>query len=106
MGVFSVIYLIGVNVFVSVLGVLLVSFLGGLNQSSAQGLNLGQLPDLSGSMMSMLSAFQGIGTSLSLGVGGLVLLWYDWTVLGVLVGGLGFVGFLIMNTYAHEPGKM
>ena len=106
MGGFSVVYLVSLNVFVSILGVLIVSFLGGLNQSSAQGLNLGQLPGLSGSMMSMLSAFQGIGTTLSLGVGGLLLVWFDWRVLGFVVGVLGIVGYVIMNKYASEPAHM
>jgi DHA1 family inner membrane transport protein len=103
MGFGSVVYLIGVNYMVSLVCVLMVSFLGGLNQSSSQGLNLGQLPELSGSMMSLVSAFESVGAVVSVSLGGLVLVWFGWGILGGLVGVFGLVGFLILSYYALEP---
>ena len=103
MGFGSVVYLSGLSFVVSLVGVLVVSFLGGLNQSCSQGLNLGQLPGLGGSMMSLVAAFVSVGTVVSVGLGGFVLVWFGWGVLGGLVGVFGVIGFLILNYYALEP---
>lgn len=101
----SVIYLIGVNYIVSLVCVLVVSFFGGLNQSTSQGLNLGQLPGLGGSMMSMVAACESVGAVLGISLGGFVLIWFGWGVLGGLLGVFGVLGFLILNFFALEPGS-
>ena len=101
----SVIYLIGVNYIVSLVCVLVVSFFGGLNQSTSQGLNLGQLPGLGGSMMSMVAACESVGAVLGISLGGFMLIWFGWGVLGGLLGVFGVLGFLILNFFALEPGS-
>ena len=105
MGVGTVVYLSGVSFVLSLVFVLVASFFGGLNRSAAQGLNLGQLPLLSGSMMSLVSAFESVGTVVSISLGGFVLVWFGWGVLGGLVGVFGILGFLILNYYALEPER-
>ena len=78
---------------------------GGLNQSCSQGLNLGQLPGLGGSMMSMVAACESVGAVLGISLGGFMLIWFGWGVLGGLLGVFGVLGFLILNFFALEPGS-
>jgi MFS family permease len=103
MALSSVVYLSGLNYLVSLVFVLVVSFLGGLYISSSQGLNLEQLPLLRGSMMSMFSAFGNVGGLVGISLGGLVLVWFGWGVLGGFACVLGLIGSLILNFYALEP---
>jgi predicted MFS family arabinose efflux permease len=102
-GLFSWVYLAGVNHLVSLLFVLLFSILGGLYHSSSQGLNLEQLPLLRGSMMSMFNAFGNVGSVIGFGLGGLVLVWYGWRGLGVFACIFSLIGSIILNLYALEP---
>jgi predicted MFS family arabinose efflux permease len=106
MGFGSVVYLSGLNFVVSLVGVLVVSFLGGLNQSSSQGLNLGQLPELGGSMMSLVAASESVGAVLGISLGGFVLILFGWGVLGGLLGVFGVLGFLFLYFYTLEPDKI
>jgi MFS family permease len=103
MGFGTVVYLSGVNLVLSLVFVLVASFFGGLNRSAAQGLNLGQLPMLSGSMMSLISAFESVGTIVSVSLSGVMLIWFGWSFLGWLVGAFGIIGYLILKNYAFEP---
>jgi len=71
-------------------------FMAGVMGTSCQGLNLEQLPELRGPMMSMTNAFSSIGSTLSLGLSGVLLTVYGWGVTGAVIGVFGIIaGFLI-----------
>jgi predicted MFS family arabinose efflux permease len=78
-----------------VLGFIVV-FMAGVMSTSCQGLNLEQLPDLRGPMMSMTNAFSSIGTTLSLSLSGFLLTNFGWGVMGAMIGVFGILaGFLV-----------
>jgi predicted MFS family arabinose efflux permease len=103
MGLFSLIYLVGGSFIVALVSSLLVCFFAGVYQSASQGLNLEQLPDLRGPMMSMVSAFQNIGNVISISISGFLLVLYGWNALGGLVVLFSIIGSLILNFFAVEP---
>ncbi|MFW6109084.1 MAG: MFS transporter [archaeon] len=103
MGLFSLIYLSGFSLIVSMVSCLLVCLLAGLNQSASQGLNLEQVPQFSGSMMSMVTAFDSLGNVISLALGGFVLIYYGWSTIGVVVSMFSLLGLLILNFFVKEP---
>jgi predicted MFS family arabinose efflux permease len=103
MGIFTLVYLSGVSFLVSILGCLLVCFVAGVNASASQGLNLEQVPQFRGSMMSMVTAFGSVGYSISLAMGGFVLINYGWSTIGIVLTIFSFVGLLIINFFVEEP---
>jgi MFS family permease len=103
MGLFSLIYLVGGSFIVALVSSLMVCFFAGVYQSASQGLNLEQLPDLRGPMMSMVSAFQNIGNVISISISGFLLVLYGWNALGGLVVLFSIIGSLILNFFAVEP---
>lgn len=103
MGLFSLIYLSGAGFLVSVLGCLLVCFVAGVNASASQGLNLEQVPQFRGSMMSMVTAFGSVGYAVSLALGGFVLINYGWSTIGVVVTIFSLIGLLVLNFFVEEP---
>jgi hypothetical protein len=102
MGLFSLIYLVVGSFIVALVSSLMVCFFAGVYQSASQGLNLEQLPDLRGPMMSMVSAFQNIGNVISISISGFLLVLYGWNALGGLVVLFSIIGSLILNFYAVE----
>jgi predicted MFS family arabinose efflux permease len=102
-GLFSLVYLSGVNYVVSLVFVLVVAMLGGVNQTSTQGLSLEQLPELRGSMMSLFAASSSVGSVVSLSLGGFVLIWFGWGALGTLSVILCVLGYFVLSFYVIEP---
>jgi len=79
------------------------ALMGGLFQPSSQGLNLEQIPELRGSMMSMVSAFSSTGNMLSLALSGLLLIQYGWSTMGIVIGIFSIIGGAIIYFLAQEP---
>jgi len=77
------------------------ALMAGLFVSSSQGLNLEQIPELRGSMMSMVSAFGSAGSMLSLGLSSLLLIQYDWSTMGIVIGAFGLIGGVIVHFLAQ-----
>ena len=44
-----------------------------------------------------------MGVALGAGLGGLMLLWYDYNVLGVVLGGAGIAGSLLFQLLTRDP---
>jgi predicted MFS family arabinose efflux permease len=103
LGVFTTLAFTGFNFWFCLVGAFVTSFLGGLNASSSQGLNLEQIPHLRGPMMSMVSVLGSVGNTMSLSIGGLLLIQYGWRVMGLVIGSLGPLGSIILYLYATEP---
>jgi predicted MFS family arabinose efflux permease len=102
-GLISMIYILKLpfTLVVSIGGVF--CFIGGLRISSAQGLCLIQLPELRGSMMSMVSAINSLGGVFTLSLGGYLLIAYGWQIMFPVIGVFGLISALIVFLYAQEP---
>jgi predicted MFS family arabinose efflux permease len=77
----------------------------GLGDSASNSLILEQVPTFRGTMMSVWSAATGLGAALGAGLGGMLLLRYDYSVLGVVLGGLGVLSALVYRFYTVDPLK-
>jgi len=76
--------------------------IAGVRANATTSLNLEQLPDLRGPMMSMSAAFGSTGNVLSLGFSGLLLIKYGWGVMGSVIGIFGVVAGVLVFLYAKE----
>jgi predicted MFS family arabinose efflux permease len=86
------------------------SILIGIVAAAASNLALEQVPQFRGTMMSLASAFSGVGTAIGIAVAGTVLNLYTNAVtgfqaLGLTVGALAFAGALVNLFFAKDPLK-
>jgi predicted MFS family arabinose efflux permease len=75
----------------------------GMSASVAQSLNLEQVPEFRGIMMSLNSASGGLGGALGAGIGGFALLAYGYWMSGLILGALGVVSALIYMLLTVDP---
>jgi DHA1 family inner membrane transport protein len=75
----------------------------GLGDSASNSLILEQVPMYRGTMMSTWSAATSLGATLGAGLGGMLLLQYDYSVLGFVLGGLGVLSALIYRVITIDP---
>jgi len=85
--------------------VMIGNFFGGMSSSAGQSLNLEQVPEFRGTMMSLSTAFGAIGSTLGAGLGGYLLLVSNWETLGIVFGVMGIIGAIIIYIYATDPIK-
>jgi len=101
---FTIVFLTNVPyVWLSVALALVCLVFVGLGDSASNSLILEQVPMFRGTMMSMWSAATGLGAALGAGLGGILLLRYDYSVLGVVLGGLGVLSAFIYFFYTVDP---
>lgn len=75
----------------------------GLGDAASNSLILEQVPMYRGTMMSTWSAATSLGAALGAGLGGMLLLRYDYSVLGIVLGGLGVLSALIYRYFTVDP---
>jgi DHA1 family inner membrane transport protein len=75
----------------------------GMMASAASSLTLEQVPTFRGSMMSMSSAATSLGSAVGAAVGGMALIWCDYDVLGVILGGMGIVAAIVFHLVTKDP---
>jgi predicted MFS family arabinose efflux permease len=103
LGVFTVLRFTVSSYILAVASSFMVCALAGLRSAAVLGLNLEQVPDLRGSMMSLTTAFGSIGNALSLGISGYLLILYDWSVTGAIIGAFGLIAGYILYQFVKEP---
>ena len=102
-GMFSVFYM-NMPVFaVSVAVILVMSVVSGLRRNAGQSLSLEQAPGYRGSMMSLSTAGDSLGSALGAGLGGLALTAGGYRLVGLVLGVLGLLSSLIIRLYAVDP---
>ena len=102
-GLFSVFYM-NMPVFaVSVAVILVMSVVSGLRRNAGQSLSLEQAPGYRGSMMSLSTAGDSLGSALGAGLGGLALTAGGYRLVGLALGVLGLLSSLIIRLYAVDP---
>lgn len=82
---------------------LLSAWFFGMSASVAQSLNLEQVPEFRGIMMSLNSASGGLGGALGAGIGGFALLTFGYGMSGLILGALGVVSALIYMFLTTDP---
>lgn len=78
-------------------------FFAGLRVTAASSLTLEQVPSFRGTMMSLYAATDSVGATLGAGIGGLVLLFYGYGVLGLSIGAMGIIGSILLYFVAIDP---
>jgi len=79
------------------------SLFSGIRASSSSSLTLEQISRYRGAIMSLSSATGNIGITIGAGLGGLSLFWYDYEMLGILLGALGIFAAIIYQLLVIEP---
>lgn len=88
------------------LGIGLVScFLAGMMLTVSISLTLEQVPDWRGTMMSIHSASMSVGSMLAASLGGIILIAFNYSVLGIVMGIIGIVGCLSFYLFSVDPIK-
>lgn len=103
LGLFTILFTASFNILMALIAGLVTCFAAGVRTNASQGLNLEQLPDLRGSMMSLSSAFGSTGSVLSLILSGYLLIEYGWAFMGSVIGIFGFIAGIIFYLYAKDP---
>ncbi len=102
LGASTMIRFVPLNASVTVILGFTTCLFSGVFSAAAQSLNLGQIPRLRGTMMSMTSAFGSIGSVLSLGLGGALLSEYGWGVMGLMIGAFGILAGGVLLLFARD----
>ena len=102
-GAFTLIYYNVLDIWASIFLAYVASLFTGVRSSSSSSLTMEQVPSYRGTMMSISSAIDNMGVALGAGLGGLMLLWYDYNVLGVVLGGAGMAASLLFHLLTREP---
>jgi predicted MFS family arabinose efflux permease len=91
-------------------GSLILAWLGGLfagvGYSALSSLTLEQVPRFRGTMMSTFSAARSLGIALGAGVGGLMLVLYDYYFLGISLGAMSIVAAIIFYLLTIDTTRM
>jgi len=104
-GILSVFYMSLGLFYVSFLLILVMGLMSGFRRNSGQSLSLEQAPAYRGSMMSLSTAGESLGSALGAGVGGYVLLMGDFWLIGLVLGIMGIVSAIIIQLFAIDPTK-
>ncbi len=102
-GAFTLLYYNVPDLWISTALSYVASLFTGFRSSASGSLTLEQVPAYRGTMMSVSSATGNMGVALGAGIGGLMLLWYDYNMLGVTLGGAGIAASLLFQILTREP---
>ena len=105
LGVFTISYINVANLWLSLALLCLGGLSGGMRFTAANSLALEQVPRFRGTMMSISSAGVFMGQALGIGLGGFVLLSYDWGFMGIAIGSMGIVAALVLHLFAIDPTR-
>lgn len=100
---FTGFYLLSDYLWLSIALVCISCVLAGFMHSSVDSLNLEQVPEFRGSMMSLGQTASSLGGVIGSGLGGLTLILYGYRGVGVLLGLFGVVSGIVYYLFAKEP---
>jgi len=104
-GLFTVSYAFLPNLWLSFVLLSVASWFSGMVASSASSLTLEQVPGFRGSMMSMGSAATSLGSVVGASVGGVALIYFDYEVLGSILGGMGIISAVVFQLLTTDPTR-
>ncbi len=94
-GIFIVLYPYFSNLWLSLFAMFVACWFSGMTITAAVSLTLEQVPEFTGTMMSLNSVAVNIGNVVGSGIGGAVLILFGYKGLGNVLGGLGVLGAFI-----------
>lgn len=94
-GIFIILYPYFSNLWLSLFVMFLASWFSGMTITAAVSLTLEQVPEYTGTMMSLNSVAVNIGNAVGSGIGGVVLISFGYKGLGNVLGGLGVLGAFV-----------
>jgi len=103
--IFTAFYLVSDSLWPSMVLVCMSCVLAGFMHTSVASLNLEQVPDFRGPMMSLSTTASTIGGVIGSGLGGLTLIIYGYGVLGAVLGLLGMISGIVFYVFAQEPNS-
>jgi predicted MFS family arabinose efflux permease len=101
-GVSSILFTNIPSYYGSIVFVLLTASSAALWTSSSSDLALDQVPEYRGAMMSLNSGSSRLGSALGAALGGVALTVGSYNLLGIVVGVMGIVGFLVFSIFTHD----
>lgn len=93
------------NLWLSAFVILMAYSMAGMVFPVSNSLTLEQVPSFRGTMMSLNAAAENLGMAIGSGVGGMLLLRYDYGSVGMSLGILGLVATLLYQTVVVDPIK-
>ena len=106
MGLFLIGYFNLFSMFLAIVVGFFGSFFGGLRASAGESLTLEQIPAFRGSLMSLNSAASSFGSVLGAGLGGTLLVAYNYNITGIVLGGFSLVAAVIYYALTVDPTKI
>jgi len=104
-GLFTVSFTLVPDLGVSILAVFLASASAGMRVAASASLTLEQVPAFRGTMMSISNAAGNLGSSLGVGIGGVMLLLFDYEGVGVSLGAMGVAAAMVFQFLAIDPTR-
>ena len=104
-GIFTISFAFLPNLWLSLALYFLGAWFFGVGVSAANSLTLEQVPEFRGTMMSLTSAAQSLGSALGAALGGLMLVWYDYLIMGSVLGALGIVAAIVFHFFSRDPTR-
>jgi predicted MFS family arabinose efflux permease len=101
--IFTIFYVSIPFFIISIIVVLICAILYGVRYAASSSLSLEQIPEYSGSMMSMFTASENLGSALGSGIGGYILLLYGYNLVGISLGSIGILSAIIFRLFAKDP---
>jgi len=102
-GAFTLLYYNVSDLWISTALAYVASLFTGFRSSASGSLTLEQVPAYRGTMMSVSSATGNMGVALGSGLGGVMLLWYDYSAMGIALGGAGVAASLLFQLLVRDP---
>jgi len=102
-GIFSILFFNIPIVLISMAIAFGSAFFNGMRNAAATSLTLEQVPRFRGVMMSLYSVADNLGMAFGAGIGGYMLLLYDYYIMGVFLGSLGIISAIIFHFFTKDP---
>jgi predicted MFS family arabinose efflux permease len=102
-GAFTIIYLNVPDLWTTIVLTYVACLFTGFRSSANTSLTLEQVPAYRGTMMSANTASWYMGMALGAWLGGVMLLWYDYNMLGIALGGAGVAAALLFQFLSKDP---
>ena len=105
-GIFAISFAYLPNLWFSLALNFLAAWFFGIGASAANSLTLEQVPKFRGTMMSLTSAAQSLGSALGATLGGSLLVLYNYRIMGSALGALGIAAAIVFYFLSIDPTRL
>jgi predicted MFS family arabinose efflux permease len=105
LGIFTMAYTNIPGLWVSVACTSLAALFAGLRYTANTSLTLEQVPEFRSTIMSLYAVSDSVGSAIGAGVGGLILVSYNYEGMAAVLGAMGILSSIILLKYAVDPLK-